>query len=127
MLREQISELKSYLNDKSAPFGVDLLLPQVGGSARKTNYDYTKGKLDQLIDIIIDSGARLFVSAVGVPPQAVVDKLHKVRLFSDIMQETTKADNFNLEQRLIYEHDRTSQTCSEMFRLGSGFDLCPRW
>ena len=79
MLREQISELKSYLNDKSAPFGVDLLLPQVGGSARKTNYDYTKGKLNELVDIIIDSGARLFVSAVGVPPQAVVDKLHKVR------------------------------------------------
>lgn len=38
MLREQIAELKSYLNDKSAPFGVDLLLPQVGGSARKTKY-----------------------------------------------------------------------------------------
>lgn len=36
MLREQIAELKSYLNDKNAPFGVDLLLPQVGGSARKT-------------------------------------------------------------------------------------------
>lgn len=36
MLKEQIAELKSYLNDKSAPFGVDLLLPQVGGSARKT-------------------------------------------------------------------------------------------
>ena len=36
MLKEQISELKSYLNDKNAPFGVDLLLPQVGGSARKT-------------------------------------------------------------------------------------------
>ena len=36
MLREQVSELKSYLNDKDAPFGVDLLLPQVGGSARKT-------------------------------------------------------------------------------------------
>lgn len=34
MLKEQIQELKSYLNDKSAPFGVDLLLPQVGGSAR---------------------------------------------------------------------------------------------
>lgn len=78
MLREQISELKSYLDDKNAPFGVDLLLPQVGGSARKTNYDYTKGKLGELVDIIIDSGARLFVSAVGVPPKAVVDKLHKV-------------------------------------------------
>jgi hypothetical protein len=36
MLREQVAELKSYLKDKNAPFGVDLLLPQVGGSARKT-------------------------------------------------------------------------------------------
>merc|ERR1712036_169456 len=77
MLREQVAELKGYLNDKNAPFGVDLLLPQVGGSARKTNYDYTKGKLNELIDIIIDSGAKLFVSAVGVPPKEVVDKLHK--------------------------------------------------
>jgi len=77
MLREQIAELKSYLTDKNAPFGVDLLLPQVGGSARKTNYDYTKGKLNELVDIIIDSGAKLFVSAVGVPPQHVVDRLHK--------------------------------------------------
>lgn len=38
MLREQIAELKSYLTDKNAPFGVDLLLPQVGGNARKTKY-----------------------------------------------------------------------------------------
>ncbi|KAJ5915209.1 hypothetical protein N7454_011104 [Penicillium verhagenii] len=76
MLREQVAELKSYLNDKNAPFGVDLLLPQVGGSARKTNYDYTKGKLGELIDIIIESGAKLFVSAVGVPPKSAVDKLH---------------------------------------------------
>lgn len=36
MLREQIAELKGYLTDKNAPFGVDLLIPQVGGSARKT-------------------------------------------------------------------------------------------
>lgn len=36
MLREQIAELKSHLNDKNGPFGVDLLIPQVGGSARKT-------------------------------------------------------------------------------------------
>ncbi|KAH8432177.1 nitronate monooxygenase [Aspergillus melleus] len=76
MLKEQISELKSYLNDKNAPFGVDLLLPQVGGSARKTNYDYTKGKLNELVDIIIESGAKLFVSAVGIPPKHVVDRLH---------------------------------------------------
>lgn len=30
MLREQIAELKGFLQDKNAPFGVDLLLPQVG-------------------------------------------------------------------------------------------------
>lgn len=77
MLRDQINELKSFLTDKSGPFGVDLLLPQVGGSARKTNYDYTKGKLDALIDIVIESGAKLFVSAVGVPPKHVVERLHK--------------------------------------------------
>ena len=36
MLKEQIAEIKEHLTDKNAPFGVDLLLPQVGGSARKT-------------------------------------------------------------------------------------------
>lgn len=40
------------------------------------SYDYTKGKLDDLITIIIDSGAKLFVSAVGVPPAHVVTRLH---------------------------------------------------
>ncbi|KAF9893696.1 hypothetical protein FE257_009864 [Aspergillus nanangensis] len=75
-LQEALNELKSYLVDKSAPFGVDLLIPQVGGSARKTNYDYSHGKLDELISIIIASGAKLFVSAVGLPPKRVVDRLH---------------------------------------------------
>lgn len=36
-LREMLADLKGLLHDKDAPFGVDLLLPQVGGSARKTN------------------------------------------------------------------------------------------
>lgn len=76
MLRSAIAELKSGLNDKNAPFGVDLLLPQVGGNARKTNKDYTGGTLPALIDIIIESKAKLFVSAVGVPPKWAVDKLH---------------------------------------------------
>lgn len=40
------------------------------------SYDYTKGKLGELVDIIIESGAKLFVSAVGVPPKEVVDRLH---------------------------------------------------
>lgn len=41
------------------------------------NRDYTAGKLDELIDITINSGAKFFVSAVGVPPRHVVDRLHK--------------------------------------------------
>jgi hypothetical protein len=59
------------------PFGIDLLLPKVGENARATNYDYTEGNLPQLIDIIVESGANLFVSAVGVPPKWVVEKMHK--------------------------------------------------
>ena len=76
MLKEMISELKAALKDPNLPFGVDLLIPQVGGSARKTNVDYTKGNLDQLIETIIEGGAKLFVSAVGIPPKKVVDRLH---------------------------------------------------
>jgi len=77
VLRQQIKALKKDLKDPNAPFGVDLLLPQVGGSARKTNHDYTRGQLPGLIDVIIEEKTRLFVSAVGVPPREVVDKLHE--------------------------------------------------
>lgn len=103
MLRSIIGELKEDLKDKNAPFGVDLLLPQVGGSARKTNKDYTGGQLvrlllsfehgysetdveyqlhlqDALIDVIIEEKAALFVCAVGVPPKAVIEKLHKANI-----------------------------------------------
>ncbi|KAF5319060.1 hypothetical protein D9611_012658 [Ephemerocybe angulata] len=76
ILRQQIQLIKKDLKDPNAPFGIDLLLPQVGGSARKTNYDYTKGQLPELLDIVIEEKARLFVSAVGVPPKWAVDKLH---------------------------------------------------
>lgn len=77
VLRKQIAEVKALLHDKENPkFGVDLLLPQVGGNARKTNSDYTKGQLPELIDVIIEERAALFVSAVGVPPRWVVEKLH---------------------------------------------------
>lgn len=74
-LRKMIKELHENLNDKTA-FGVDLLTPQVGGSARKTNYDYTKGAMPEMIDIICESKCRLFVCAVGVPQKWMVDKLH---------------------------------------------------
>eukprot|EP01064_Diplonema_japonicum_P017304 TRINITY_DN2537_c0_g1_i1.p2 TRINITY_DN2537_c0_g1~~TRINITY_DN2537_c0_g1_i1.p2 ORF type:complete len:387 (+),score=146.81 TRINITY_DN2537_c0_g1_i1:102-1163(+) len=76
MLRKELKELKSKLVDKTC-FGVDLLLPQVGAGARKTNFDYTGGTLPELIDIVIEEQARLFISAVGVPPRWAVEKLHK--------------------------------------------------
>lgn len=75
-LQEIITDLKSNLTSPDLPFGVDLALPQVGGSARKTNHDYTHGQLDALITVTIDAGARLFVSAVGVPPPHVIQRLH---------------------------------------------------
>ncbi|KEF53672.1 oxidoreductase [Exophiala aquamarina CBS 119918] len=76
-LQEIIDELKENLTDKSLPFGVDLALPQVGGSARKTNHDYTHGQLDELIEVTIRNGAKIFVSAVGVPPARTIKRLHE--------------------------------------------------
>lgn len=75
-LRTTIKMLKQDLVDKNAPFGVDLLLPQVGEGARKTNKDYTGGTLPELVDIIIEEKAALFICAVGVPPKWAVDKFH---------------------------------------------------
>lgn len=51
MLRKNIQELKSYLNDKNAPFGVDLLLPQVGGKLLRLLYNHfaTLGTLQYIL------------------------------------------------------------------------------
>eukprot|EP00947_MAST-08B_sp_MAST-8B-sp1_P000905 g905.t1 len=76
-LKKQIEETKALLREPGLPFGVDLLLPKVGKGAKKTNKDYTGGKLGELVDIVIESGASLFVCAVGVPPKWVCDKLHE--------------------------------------------------
>ncbi|KAI1771911.1 2-nitropropane dioxygenase-like protein [Hypoxylon cercidicola] len=80
-LRAIVAELKANLASPDLPFGIDLALPQVGGGARPTNHDYTGGRLAELVDITVDSGARLFVSAVGVPPRAVVERLHGAGVF----------------------------------------------
>merc|ERR1712137_691634 len=79
-LRKTIAMLKEHLVDKNAPFGVDLLLPQVGEGARNANKDYTGGTLPELIDIIIAEKAALFICAVGVPPQWAVEKLHAAKI-----------------------------------------------
>ncbi|KAM3076050.1 hypothetical protein ACMFMG_006437 [Clarireedia jacksonii] len=75
-LREIIHDLKSNLTSPTLPFGVDLALPKVGDGARATNHDYTHGQLDALIDVTIAEGARLFISAVGIPPPHVIARLH---------------------------------------------------
>jgi len=77
LLQKKVQQIKKLLDRPDRPFGVDLLLPKVGKGARATNVDYTKGKLDELLDIIIEGKASLFVSAVGVPPKSAVDKLHR--------------------------------------------------
>lgn len=76
-LSEMLTELKSLLRDPSLPFGVDLALPQIGGGARATNHDYTHGHLDELIEVVISHGAKLFVCAVGVPPERTIKRLHE--------------------------------------------------
>eukprot|EP00935_MAST-01C_sp_MAST-1C-sp1_P001829 g1829.t1 len=79
--RQECQRLKAMLNPGNSiagtvPFGLDLLLPQVGGNARKTNKDYTGGQLDALVDVMIEEKVPLFVCAVGIPPKWVVEKLH---------------------------------------------------
>ena len=39
---------------------------------------HSEGRLPELIDIVVESGATLFISAVGVPPIWAVEKLHQV-------------------------------------------------
>jgi len=78
-LEMEIKLLKEELKD-GKPWGVDLAIPQIGGSARKTNYDYTDGNLDELIDITIKRGAKIFVCAIGVPPPHLVKKLHEANV-----------------------------------------------
>ena len=78
-----ITELKASLPPSTPPlpFGVDLALPAIGGSARKTNHDYTSGQLDTLVDVIISERATLFVCAVGVPPAHVIRRLHNAGIY----------------------------------------------
>lgn len=37
--------------------------------------------MDLLVDVVINSGAKLFVSAVGVAPRSIVDKLHAAGIY----------------------------------------------
>lgn len=45
------------------------------------SYDYNKGKLHELIDVMIELGCRVFVSAVGLPPKDAVQRIHNGGMF----------------------------------------------
>ncbi|KAJ7491957.1 hypothetical protein FB451DRAFT_1551421 [Mycena latifolia] len=53
-----------------------LEMPEDCCAARRA-YDYTKGKLAELIEVIIEEKTALFVCAIGVPPKHAVDRLHQ--------------------------------------------------
>ncbi|KAM3426791.1 hypothetical protein NHJ13734_009263 [Beauveria thailandica] len=79
-LRHAIQDMKQRFARPDLPFGVAVAIPKCGAGARKTNKDVSQGRLDELVDITVRSGARLFVSTAGVPPQHVVDRLHRAGL-----------------------------------------------
>lgn len=60
ILEDNINELKSHLEDPNAPFGVDLLIPQVGGNARKTNV----GGLQMIMLCVCTHPAHLYHSMI---------------------------------------------------------------
>lgn len=72
-----IEDMKHQFTRPDLPFGVAIAIPKCGAGARKTNRDVSAGKLDELIDITIQSSAKLFVSTAGVPPKPIIDRLHQ--------------------------------------------------
>ena len=78
------------LTSSVQPHVLCMHLLQVGGGARKTNYDYTRGKLKELVEICIEFGAAIFVCAVGVPPKWVVDRFHEAGVMVMNMVGTPK-------------------------------------
>ena len=74
MLREQIAELKGFLRDKSAPFGVDLLIPQVGGNARKTKW-VPKRQVSLIINLSGPSVNLILSPAAMTTPRANLTSL----------------------------------------------------
>lgn len=75
-LRDVIADMKHQFSRPDLPFGVNIAIPKVGAGARKTNHDINKGRLNELINITINSGAKLFVSSSGIPPKDIINLLH---------------------------------------------------
>jgi NAD(P)H-dependent flavin oxidoreductase YrpB (nitropropane dioxygenase family) len=68
--------------------------------------DYTKGQLDKLVDVVIESGAKLFVSAVGVAPRSVIEKLHAAGIYYMVIPSLLETRN---DADKIQEHGWSSK------------------
>jgi enoyl-[acyl-carrier protein] reductase II len=64
-LRNELAEVREKCKGK--PFGVDILVPGSGEG----------GVMNQIADIIIESGAKAFISGLGFPRPEIIEKFHK--------------------------------------------------
>jgi len=78
--------------------------------------------LPELIDIIIEEKAKLFVSAVGIPPDWVIDRLHKAGIPVMNMIGAPKV-RF---QRIFAQVSDNITACSQMFKRGRRYYLRTR-
>ena len=77
-MRASIRELKSMLKP-NVPYGVDLVFPadpDTNPRARKTNKDYLKFDLREIVKVLIHEKIPLLVCAIGVPEKWITDALH---------------------------------------------------
>jgi len=72
-LRREIRAFRA-MTAPGAPLGVDLLLPKLGGGARATNVAYTKNRLREFIDVLVEEHVSVLVCAVGLPSAEVVQR-----------------------------------------------------
>ena len=77
-MRKSLKEIKSKLKP-GVPYGVDLVFPadpEKNPRARKTNKDYLKNDLREVVQVLLDEKVPLLVCAIGVPEKWVTAALH---------------------------------------------------
>ncbi len=78
-MRKSLRDMKSRLKP-GMPYGVDLVFPadpDTNPRARKTNREYLKNDLKEVVQVLLDEKIPLLVCAIGVPERWVTDALHK--------------------------------------------------
>jgi NAD(P)H-dependent flavin oxidoreductase YrpB (nitropropane dioxygenase family) len=77
--------------------------------------------LAALIDVIIEEKTKLFICAVGVPPKAVVDKLHKAGIIVMNMMSSPEAEWSQLILRRNVGHPKH---CEKAIAMGVDLICC---